>query len=177
MITKEFMQELFPKNTNALKFVDAINQACEKYKINTPQRISAFIAQIAHESGCFKYVREIWGPTKAQSGYEGRKDLGNLYAGDGKRYMGRGLIQITGRANYMQMSSALGVDFVSKPEMLEIPEYAVESAACFWSSRKLNELADSGDFKLITKRINGGLNGFDERLSIYTKAKQLLGIK
>ena len=91
--------------------------------------------------------------------------------------MGRGLIQITGRANYMQMSSSLGVDFVSKPELLELPEYAVESAACFWSSRKLNELADAGDFKLITKRINGGLNGFDERLSIYTKAKQLLGIK
>ena len=175
-ITSEFMGSLFPGNKKALLYVDALNAACEKYQINTPLRICAFVAQIAHESGRFVYVREIWGPTKAQAGYEGRKDLGNTTPGDGKRFLGRGLIQITGRNNYAALSKVLGVDLISDPTLLEQPFYAVASAAWFWNDRSLNKYADSGDFNTITKRINGGLNGLADRLDIYLKAKRLMGV-
>ena len=89
------------------RFKPFLEKYCKEYEINTPLRLAAFIAQIAHESGDFKYTREIWGPTKAQIGYEGRLDLGNTVPGDGKRYRGRGLIQITGRSNYVKLSKKL----------------------------------------------------------------------
>lgn len=153
------------------RFKPFLEKYCKEYEINTPLRLAAFIAQIAHESGDFKYTREIWGPTKAQIGYEGRLDLGNTVPGDGKRYLGRGLIQITGRNNYVKLSKKLGVDFVNNPELLEQPEYAVLSACSFWQDKSLNTLADAADFKTITRRINGGLNGYDDRLRRY---KELL---
>lgn len=174
-ITTDLIKAVFPGNANALKFVDAINDVCDKYGINTPARQAAFIAQIAHESGNFRYVREIWGPTAAQTGYEGRTDLGNTRAGDGKRYMGRGLIQITGRANYTSLAKDLQIDCMNHPELLEQPEYASMSAGWFWDKRKLNSLADAGAFELITKRINGGLNGYTDREAIWQRLKLQMG--
>lgn len=151
----------------ATLFISPLVLTMERYQIDTKLRQAAFLAQIGHESGGLKYVREIWGPTIAQQRYEGRKDLGNTQPGDGRRFCGRGLIQLTGRTNYARMSAALDLDFVSTPEALESPLYASLSAGEFWSSRKLNALADVGDMKLITRRINGGYNGLADRLARY----------
>lgn len=158
---------------NATKFADIIDAVLAEYEINTGKRISAFLAQVGHESGNLRYLREIWGPTDAQDRYEGRKDLGNLQAGDGKRFMGRGLLQTTGRTNYTKLSNALGIDFVTKPEDLEVPINALKSACYFWKSNNLNQFADSGDFKTLTKRINGGYNGLAERTALYEKASKI----
>ncbi|MBD8804623.1 glycoside hydrolase family 19 protein [Pseudomonas syringae] len=155
-------------------FVPALNTAMGKYQIITPERIAAFLAQIGHESGQLRYVREIWGPTSQQLGYEGRKDLGNTVAGDGSKYRGRGLIQITGRANYAECGEALGLDLIHHPEQLEQPEHAAMSAAWYWSSRGLNTLADKGDFIQITRRINGGTNGLADRHALYGRALKVL---
>lgn len=153
---------------------DALNQAMAKYEINTPARAAAFLAQVGHESGQLRYMREIWGPTQAQARYEGRADLGNIQPGDGKRFMGRGLIQITGRANYGKAGAALGLPLLEQPELLESPAYAALSAAWWWKDHGLNELADASKFETITRRINGGLNGQDDRKALWEKAKQVL---
>lgn len=99
-------------------FVPVLNTAMNRYQIVGPKRIAAFIAQIGHESGQLKYVKEIWGPTAAQAKYEGRKDLGNTVVGDGSKYRGRGLIQITGRANYMACGEGLGLEWRGKPQAI-----------------------------------------------------------
>lgn len=155
-----------------MRYHGAINLTLHRYEINSTERITAFLAQVGHESGRLLYAREIWGPTAAQQRYEGRSDLGNVQRGDGKRYMGRGLIQITGRANYQQVSDALGVDFVSKPELLESTLYASLSAGWYWDSRRLNRWADSGDFERITRRINGGVNGLEDRYALLEAARE-----
>ena len=107
--------------------VPVLNTAMSRYQIIGSKRVAAFIAQIGHESGQLKYVKEIWGPTAAQTRYEGRKDLGNTVAGDGSKYRGRGLIQITGRANYMACGEALSLDLIKQPELLEKPQHACMS--------------------------------------------------
>jgi putative chitinase len=145
-----------------------------EFEINTPERQAAFLAQIGHESGGLHFTVEIWGPTEAQRRYEGRYDLGNVAPGDGFKFRGRGLIQITGRANYEKAGEGLGVDLISEPEKLGEPELAARSAAWFWGTHGLNELADAGDFEKITKRINGGLTGYAERLGLYAAAKEAL---
>ena len=145
-----------------------------KYGIVTRLRTAAFIAQVGHESGQFRWLKELWGPTSQQAGYEGRTDLGNIVKGDGSKYRGRGLIQITGRANYAACGEVLGLDLINQPELLEQPQYAAMSAAWFWSTRGLNTLADQGDFVKITRRINGGLNGLEERLALWERAKKVL---
>ena len=155
-------------------FVPWLNAAMAEYEIDTPQRQAAFLAQIAHESGGFRWVREIWGPTEQQKRYEGRADLGNTQPGDGRRYMGRGLIQVTARSNYRTCGRALGLDLEENPQLLELPQHACSSAAWFWSSRKLNDLADLDEFERITRRINGGLNGLAERVAYYEIAQGLL---
>jgi len=132
------------------------------------------IAQIGHESGQLKYVKEIWGPTAAQAKYEGRKDLGNTVAGDGSKYRGRGLVQITGRANYMACGEGLGLDLVKQPELLEKPQHACMSAAWFWATKGLSTLADAGQFDKITQRINGGQNGAADRQALYARALKVL---
>ena len=166
---------------NAERWLPHIASACALYAINTPARMAAFLAQIGHESGRLRYSREIWGPTAAQSRYEGRKDLGNVRAGDGKRYMGRGLIQTTGRANYAATTQGLraiapGVpDFEAAPELLELPEWAALSAAWYWDSRGLNDLADQQSesaFVALTRRINGGTNGLSDRLALWDEARR-----
>jgi putative chitinase len=155
-------------------WADPISAAMALWAIDSDARQAAFLAQIGHESGRLVYVRELWGPTPAQAGYEGRKDLGNTEPGDGKRFMGRGLIQITGRANYQKASDALGIDFVSSPELLEQPSNAALSAAWFWNVHGLNDLADAGNFATITRRINGGMNGYADRLALLALAKDAL---
>lgn len=155
-------------------FLPALIEAMAEYQIDTPLRQAAFIAQLAHESGSFRYVKEL----ASGEAYEFRKDLGNTMAGEGMRYNGRGLVQITGRANYAACSEALYGDpniLLAHPEMLETVTGACQSAAWFWKSRGLNELADADAFSKITKRINGGTNGAAERNAFYAKAKQVLG--
>lgn len=131
-----------------------------------------------HESGQFRYVKELGGDqylSKYDTGSLAKR-LGNTPEadGDGQKYRGRGLIQITGRANYSECGEALGLDLINQPELLEQPQYAAMSAAWFWSTRGLNALADQKDFAKITRRINGGLNGQADRQSLYEKALKVL---
>lgn len=158
----------------AAAFLVPLNQWMPTYGINTPARQASFLSQVAHETAQLRFLRELWGPTEQQKRYEGRKDLGNVQPGDGRRFLGRGLIQTTGRANYAACGNALGVDLLSHPELLETPEYAVRSAGLFWLMRGLNTLADAGDQVAVTKRVNGGTNGLVERLAFFAVAKRVL---
>lgn len=153
-------------------FLPHLNAAMAEFGIDSPRRIAAFLAQVGHESGQLLYVREL----ASGRAYEGRKDLGNTSLGDGARYKGRGLIQITGRANYSRLASDLKIACVEKPELLETPENACRSAGWFWSKNSLNKYADSGDFVWLTKRINGGTNGLADRQELYGRACKVLGI-
>lgn len=174
-ITQQQLLQILPNaGAKAGFFTPVLNTAMQRYQIVGTKRVAAFIAQIGHESGQLVYVREIWGPTAAQSRYEGRADLGNTMKGDGSKYRGRGLIQITGRANYAACGEALGVDLITHPELLEQPQYACMSAAWFWATKGLNTLADAGDFLTITRRINGGVNGLAERQAFYSTALKVL---
>jgi putative chitinase len=155
-----------------------LEDAMHEFDISTPRRQAAFIAQLAHESGEFRYVREL----ATGEAYEGRKDLGNTEPGDGPRFRGRGLIQITGRSNYSACGSALGLDLLGDPALLEAPGPACRSAGWFWHSRGLNDLADIDGFLEISVKINGrnrrtGLpNGWGERLKYWDRAKQALEV-
>ena len=164
------------------KFIEPINQTLEEFKIITPLRIAAFIAQVAHESGSLKYVEEI----ADGSAYEWRRDLGNLEkealdaahargATTGGFYKGHGLIQVTGFYNHKKCGERLGLDLVNQPELLCLPINAARSAGWFWDSRHLNNYADLGMFKAITRLINGGYNGGKERLLNYERCKRVLG--
>ncbi|CAB3784214.1 glycoside hydrolase family 19 protein [Pararobbsia alpina] len=159
----------------AAQWVAPLQTACDRYEINTPLRLSAFLAQVGCESEHLEYVAEIWGPTPAQLGYEGRADLGNTFPGDGLLFRGRGLIQITGRRNYLLASLGLELDLSNHPELLETPVNAARSAAWWWSNRGLNALADQQQFVTISKRINGGTNGLETRQALYAAAKKVLG--
>jgi len=152
-------------------------------------RLACFLAQLGHESGRLRYVREIWGPTAQQLRYDGTHlatMLGNTQPGDGKLFMGRGLIQITGRVNYRGIKPKLEAllqnesvakhdlpdvpDFEAEPQQLERPLWAAMSAGLYWSDRKLNRFADNHDFVTLTKRINGGINGLADRQAIFSSA-------
>ncbi|HDR9028759.1 TPA: glycoside hydrolase family 19 protein [Burkholderia vietnamiensis] len=160
----------------AMQWADPLSAAMALYAIDSPARQAAFIAQVGHESGRLVYTRELWGPTSAQQRYEGRSDLGNTQPGDGFRYRGRGLIQVTGRANYQSAADALALPLIDQPELLEQPSAAALSAAWFWNAHGLNALADSGDLETITRRINGGLNGQHDRLALWNSAKSAMGV-
>ena len=171
----------------AMLWAEPLTAAMERYEINTPARQAAFLAQLVHESGRFRWVREIWGPTPAQLRYGGRADLGNTRpearafadaAGIevGRFYAGHGLIQVTGYSNHLKAGLALGIDAAAHPELLEQPEHAANSAGDFWSTHGLNELADQGRFELVTRRINGGLNGYTDRVIAWDRAKAALGV-
>jgi putative chitinase len=161
--------------TRAALWADVLSAAMALWGIDSDARQAAFLAQAGHESGRLIYVREMWGPTPTQRGYEGRADLGNTQPGDGMRFMGRGLIQVTGRANYVRCGAALGLDLVANPTLLEQPSNAALSAAWFWNAHNLNQFADSGDFQTLTCRINGGLNGLDDREALWASAKTAIG--
>ncbi len=144
----------------------------------TMQRTAAFVAQLAHESGELRWMEEIWGPTPAQLRYEPPSDLaqrlGNSEPGDGKRFKGRGPIQITGRFNYAKFGKLLGRDLLAEPALAAGPELAFATAGLFWQANGLNELADAEDFLTITRRINGGTNGLTDRQMYYARAKATL---
>ena len=180
-ITQQQLLQILPNaGKQAGIFASALNLAMERYQINTRLRMAAFIAQVGHESGQFLYVRELGGDqylSKYDTGSLAKR-LGNTPEadGDGQKYRGRGLTQITGHDNYLACSKALFGDdrLLRAPELLEQAEWAAKSAAWFWNSRNLTALADAGDFKGITRRINGGTNGLAERQSFYTAALKVL---
>jgi len=182
------------------KWLQPLEDTFAKYDINTFQRQACFIGQCAHESGNFKVLQEnlnysaeglmkTWPsrfPTKeiadqyarqpakiAGKVYNGR--LGNTSEEEAAKYLGRGLIQLTGKENYGNCGSGLGVDLLSDPDLLSTPEYAALSAGWFWNKKGLNALADAGDLDTMTKRINGGLIGLDDRKAKIAKALSVLG--
>jgi putative chitinase len=174
MITIDQLRKIIPyAGPRAGVFLGPLNDAMSEFGIDSPARQAAFLAQIAHESGSLRYVCEI----ASGVAYEGRADLGNTEPGDGVRFRGRGLIQITGRANYRACSVAMygSEDYLLlHPEVLEEVVPACRSAAWFWQSRGLNALADSGAFRAITRVINGGFNGYADRLANFQRAKEVL---
>ncbi|QQZ43292.1 glycoside hydrolase family 19 protein [Pseudomonas sp. SK3(2021)] len=180
-ITIEMIQRIMPNaRSQAGVFVSALNTAMAHRYINTPKRMAAFLAQVGHESGQLRYVREL-----GNDQYLSKYDTGSLAArlgntpeadGDGQKYRGRGLIQVTGRDNYRQCSLGLFGDerLLALPQLLEQPQWAAESAAWFWQQNGLNELADRDQFNSITRRINGGLNGLEDRLQLWARAREVL---
>lgn len=147
-----------------------MNKYAKEFGIDSPQRWAHYLAQIAHESLELRYSEEI----ASGKAYEGRKDLGNIYKGDGVRFKGRGLIQLTGRTNYTAYKDFCGFDVVRQPELLAKPVGAVRSSMWFWKSNGLNALADRDEFTAITKRINGGTNGIEDRRKYLARAKRVL---
>ena len=171
MITREMIRTIAPNSKEEIivPLVRFLNKHLATYEVNTYLRICHFIAQAAHESASFRTLEEF----ASGSAYEGRKDLGNVQKGDGVRYKGRGIFQLTGRANYRDMSKKLGVDLENNPELAESPEISVLTALEYWKSRGLNRFADADDVSTITRRINGGFNGFEERKKYLSRAKSV----
>lgn len=181
-ITVTNLSEIMPaaaKAGRAATFVGPLNAAMAEAEINTDLRIAAFLSQIAVESGELRYVRELWGPTAQQLKYEPphalADRLGNTEKGDGFLYRGRGLIQITGRANYKACGAGLGMYLVGNPELLEQPLHAARSAGWYWRWRKINVPADRGDLRAVTRLVNGGLTHYAEREVYYKRALEVLG--
>ena len=149
--------------------------AMEKYEINTPRRRAMFAAQTIVESGGYRYLEELGSGEE----YEGRADLGNTEPGDGPRFKGRGIIQLTGRSNYARCSSAIygsSQVLLDNPESVAEPEVAAEAAGWYWKWKNINQNADAGDLMGATRKINGGLNGFTDRQRYYTRACIVLGL-
>lgn len=172
-ITKAQLLAIMPTAGNrAGTYAPIINEWADKFGISTPLRMAHYLAQIAHESCGLRYTQEI----ASGKAYEGRKDLGNTHAGDGVRYKGRGLIQITGRANYTAYAKYCGYDVVEHPELLERPLGAVKSSMWYWWKHGLSLLADKDDVVAVTKRINGGTNGLSSRENYLRRAKAALNV-
>lgn len=168
VLTDELIKRIDP---NVKKnYASALNPAMAAGSITTPPRVAAFLAQILHESGSFQFLREL----ASGAAYEGRKDLGNTQPGDGVRYKGRGFIQLTGRANFRSAGSDLGLDLENNPDLAEQPDIAARLAVWFWNKKNLNAKADVGDFVGITRAINGGTRGLQDRTRLYESAKQVL---
>lgn len=176
MIGESEIRQMFPLAGSRLTpHLPFIPLALEKGAINTPLRISAFLAHLAHESAEYRYMEEI----ADGSEYEGRADLGNTEPGDGMRFKGHGPIQITGRDAHKAVGHYLGIDAVADPRLLTLPQYGTASAVWFWSVYKgpgLNAFADHEWFRLTTKWVNGGYNGLSERLAYYARNRTILGI-
>lgn len=172
-VTPEQLQRAIPySGARAFSFAGPLTDAMAEFDISTPQRRAAFLAQIAHESGSLRYTLEL----ATGDAYEARADLGNLQPGDGRRFKGRGLLQITGRANYAKCGAALGLDLLRSPELLESPAGACRSAGWYWKVRSLNQYADRDAFGSLTRAINGGYIGLDERISAWLSARKALCI-
>lgn len=203
MLTLPLLQSIFSAApaTQLAPYVDPLNTVCEQYEINTPLRLAAFLAQVGHESGYFKFVAENlnysqpslravfpkYFPTDALAAdyarkpekianrvYASRMGNGDEASGDGFKFKGRGLIQITGKNNYTAFAAIKNIPLDEAVTYLQSTTGAVESAAWYWDSNKLNPLADGGDMIAITKKINGGTNGLEERQKLYAKAKAAL---
>lgn len=161
MITARSLIEIMPHvpRARAKVYAKHLNKAMLEGNITTKRRAAFFLAQLAHESGDLNWMEEF----ASGAAYEGRRDLGNTHPGDGKRYKGRGPIQLTGRNNYIAAGKALKVDLVNHPTRAADPRYAFRIAVWFWTTRGLNAVADRGDFKAVTRIINGGYNGLADR--------------
>jgi putative chitinase len=200
--TKNHLKEILPSIPYLDEWYDALSKVLPEYDITTPQRVAAFIAQCAHESGGFKALKEnlnyqaaslcrVWPrlfPTMeianqyahkpemiANRAYGNRMGNGDEASGDGYRYCGRGLIQLTGKDNYTAFAESIETPIEELPEYLSTFEGAVQSAAYFWSENNLNQYADSGDILTMTKRINGGTLGIEDRKKHYAHALHVLG--
>lgn len=178
-ITIDDLRAICPRTARATleRFVDPLNATFEEFDISTPMRVAAFLAQAAHECMGFQAMREF----ASGQAYAGRQDLGNdtegVDTGDGVRYKGRGIFQLTGEANYARAGTELFLDadwFRMNPTLAEQPEYACRIAGWYWQRNGLNELADQGEFVRITKRINGGTNGIEDRERYHAKALEVL---
>ena len=142
-----------------------------RYEIDSnPLRLAHFMAQLAHESCGFVYMEEI----ASGQAYEGRKDLGNVHPGDGRRYKGRGPIQLTGRANYRAYGRKIGIDLEAHPEIAAVPSLGMLTACLYWHDHGLNALADADDVERITRKINGGVNGLADRKARLATMKALV---
>jgi len=193
MISDDELKKIMPNCPSARRaeYLPFIQQAMQEFEITTHLRKAAFLAQLAHESGELKFMEEL----ASGAAYEGRTDLGNTQKGDGKRYKGRGPIQLTGRANYQKFGPKLGLDLVNNPTIAATKEVGFRIAGLFWVDRGLNALADKGSqivsvtrtrknrttfveqhpaFDAITFRINGGFNGQEDRIKYYERAKNVL---
>lgn len=206
MITFEMLKAVAPKTSSLTlqKYVDPLNEVAEYYEINTKERVAAFIAQCAHESGGFNFVKEnlnygakgLMGTFKkyfpneeiakqyerkpekiANRVYANRMGNGDEASGDGYKFCGRGLIQLTGKSNYQRFANDLEVSLDECVQYMETPEGAVASAGWFWDNNGLNRYCDSGDFKTLTKRINGGTIGLEDRIHHYELALKFLEAK
>lgn len=205
-LTKEQLKQLLPKNPYIDQWHSALSQLLPEYEINTPQRIAAFIAQCSHESGGFLFLKEnlnYRAPTlrKLFAKYFPTDELANEYAnkpnkqeaianriyanrmgngdeasGDGFRYCGRGLIQLTGKENYSWFAASLGIPVEEASEYLQTFEGAAQSACWFWETNNLNKEADAGDIKTMTRKINGGYIGLEDREKHYAHALHVLGV-
>ena len=203
VITKNQLAQLIPGNPYLDQWCDALNEILPEYDVDTPQRVAAFIAQCAHESGGFKFLKENlnyravslrktfskYFPDDAVAAayankpqmianrvYANRMGNGDEASGDGFRYCGRGLIQLTGRDNYAFFAGSLDIPIEEAAEYLETFEGAVQSACWFWESNNLNQWADKDDILTLTKRINGGTIGLEDRKKHYEHAKHVLGL-
>lgn len=165
------------KGQKQAEIIDAVGavlaDTLAKYEINSDLRVAHFLAQAAHECDGFCTTQEY----ASGAAYEGRKDLGNTQPGDGKRYKGRGLFQLTGRANYKKFGERMDLDLENDPEIGAEPATSLAIACEYWKDKKLNEFADDDDIETITRKINGGLNGLDDRENYLEKAKKVLGIE
>lgn len=202
-LSEELFQQALPeaRSQDIELFHSSIVSAMEEFEINTPLRMAAFLAQIAHESGNLRFIREnlnysaegllrTWPrhfPTReianryarnpeaiANRAYANRMGNGPESSGDGWRYRGRGLIQLTGKNNYIACGEGIDYDLVTDPSYLETPEGAARSAGWFWQTNQLNSLADIGNIRAITQRINGGFNGLDDRINKYEQSLLVL---
>jgi putative chitinase len=201
-LTKEQLKQLLPKNPYINQWHKALSQLLPDYEINTAKRIASFVAQCAHESGSFVFLTENLNykaeslmkvfpkyfkdmatakayekqPEKiANKIYADRMGNGNEASGDGWRYRGRGLIQLTGKTNYTWFAASLEISPEEAAEYTQTFEGAAQSACWFWETNKLNQFADSGDIVTMTKRINGGTIGLDDRIKHYEHALHVLG--
>lgn len=172
MITQTILRKLCPQSKPSIikDVADYFVDYAPKYGVISDLRVCHFMAQAGHETDNFQTLEEY----ASGSGYEGRSDLGNVYQGDGVRYKGRGIFQLTGRSNYITFGNLIGVDLVNNPEMAEDPKISVQTALEYWKNRDLNKWADRDDIETITKRINGGLNGYPHRKELYARMKVLI---
>lgn len=173
-MTSDQLKTIMPHLAGQLvdEYAPALSKAMLWGYIDTPKRQAAFLAQIAHESGELRWMEEL----ASGASYEGRADLGNVRPGDGRRYKGRGPIQLTGRNNYRRCGNALGLDLEGNPGLMMDPSISFKASVWYWTGHGCNELADAGDFIEITKRINGGLNGLAQREAYHAIAKRVFGV-
>jgi putative chitinase len=201
-VTSAQLTAIMPHSKRVIEFTGPLNGTMDFIAANTPMREAMFLAQIAHESAQLNAILENlnysaagllatfpkYFKTQADADanarqpekianivYAGRLGNGGAASGDGWRYRGRGLIQVTGKENYQKCAAMLHVDLVNNPAMLEMAEFAAQSAGWFWASHKLNDDADAGDIESCTEKINGGLNGIGARKAFYDTAKSVLG--